>query len=234
MLLAMHINIVCHKWFSAACLVFSSCWDLRVSMHGLLHACSCKLCVCPCLAFEFWPDRHVMHAPSSGPNSPVVLLWPGCLMQLWFTLQWTTVFVPCLGIKTVRIFFDRIRDRIRLEGFKYVRIWVRIFNIWYRIHIRILKSHIYDVNIQSYHIRYGWHYLRSNPNPNRNMTTNVISMIYVCIRSVFIPTLLVCRDRDWKRRERVVAGAMQIWKIQCLSNVVSMGLMPVFPWESPY
>jgi len=52
------------------------------------------VCVCPCLAFEFWLDRHVMHTPSSGPNSPVVLLWPGCLMQLWFTLQWTTVFVP--------------------------------------------------------------------------------------------------------------------------------------------
>jgi hypothetical protein len=47
----------------------------------------------------------------------------------------------------VRIFFDRIRDRIRLEGFRSVRIRVRILNIRYRIRIRILKSHIYDVDI---------------------------------------------------------------------------------------
>jgi hypothetical protein len=59
------------------------------------------------------------------------------------------------GMKVVRIFSDRIRDRIRLEGFRSVRIRVRIFNIRYRIRIRIPKSHIYDVDIQMYHIRHG-------------------------------------------------------------------------------
>ena len=60
-----------------------------------------------------------------------------------------------VGMKTVRIFFDRIRNRIRLEGLRSVRIRVRISNIRYRIriHIRILKSHIYDVDIKSYPIR---------------------------------------------------------------------------------
>jgi hypothetical protein len=48
-------------------------------------------------------------------------------------------------VKTVWIFSDRIRNRIRLQGFRYVRIQVRMFNIRYRIHIRILKSYIYDV-----------------------------------------------------------------------------------------
>jgi hypothetical protein len=48
------------------------------------------------------------------------------------------------GMKTVRIFFDRIRDWIRLERFRSVRIWV--------LRIRILKSHINDVDIQSYPI----------------------------------------------------------------------------------
>jgi hypothetical protein len=93
-----------------------------------------------------------------------------------------------VGIKTVRIFSDRIRDRIRLDGFRYVRIRVWIFNIRYRIRIRILKSHIYDVDVQSYHIRHGWHYPYSNPNSTRNIKTNVISVISVRIRSVFIPT----------------------------------------------
>jgi hypothetical protein len=92
-----------------------------------------------------------------------------------------------LGMKTVRIFSDRIRDQIRLEGFRSLRIRVRISNIRYRIRIRILKSHIYDVDIQSYPIRHGWHYPYSNPNPTRNMKTNVISVISVRIRSVFIP-----------------------------------------------
>ena len=92
-----------------------------------------------------------------------------------------------LGVKMVRIFSDRIRDRIRLEGFKSVRIRIRIFNIRYHIRIRILKSHIYDVDTQSYPIRHGWHHPYSDPNPNRNMKTNVISVISVSIRSVFIP-----------------------------------------------
>jgi len=58
-------------------------------------------------------------------------------------------------MKTVWIFSDRIRDRIRLEGFSSVRIRVRMFNIRYCIRIRILKSYIYDVDIQSYLIRRG-------------------------------------------------------------------------------
>ena len=58
-------------------------------------------------------------------------------------------------MKTVRIFFDSIRDRIRFERFRTIRILVRIFNIRYRIRIQILKSHIYDVDIQSYPIRHG-------------------------------------------------------------------------------
>ena len=51
-----------------------------------------------------------------------------------------------VGMKTVWIFSDRIRDRIHLEGFKSVRIRVRIFNIRYRIRLRILKSYIHDVD----------------------------------------------------------------------------------------
>jgi hypothetical protein len=60
-----------------------------------------------------------------------------------------------VGMKTVWIFFDRIRDRIRLEGFRSIHIRVQIFNIRYRIRTRILKSHIYDVDIQSNPIRHG-------------------------------------------------------------------------------
>jgi hypothetical protein len=59
------------------------------------------------------------------------------------------------AVKTVQIFSDRIRDRIRLEGFRSIRIRVWIFNVRYRIRIRILKSHIYDVDIQFYPIRHG-------------------------------------------------------------------------------
>jgi hypothetical protein len=89
-------------------------------------------------------------------------------------------------MKTVRIFSDRIRDRIRLEGFYSVRIRVRIFNIRYRIRIRIFKSHIYDVDIQLYLIRHFLYYPYSNPNPDVNTKTNTISVISVRIRSVFI------------------------------------------------
>jgi hypothetical protein len=98
-----------------------------------------------------------------------------------------TTGVAYVWMKTIRIFSDRIRDRIRLEGFRSVRIRVRIFNIRYCIRIRIFKSHIYDIDIQSYHIRHGWHYPYSNPNPTRNIKTNMISVISVRIRSVFIP-----------------------------------------------
>ena len=107
----------------------------------------------------------------------------------------------CIGMKTVRIFSDRIRNRIRLEGLRSVHIRVRISNIRYRIRIRILKSHIYDVDIQSYPIRHSWHYPYSNPNPDRNMKTNVISVISVRIRSVFI---LTCVYNDKKQGTKMV------------------------------
>jgi hypothetical protein len=71
------------------------------------------------------------------------------------TLHLEPVDRSSAGMKTVRIFSDRIQDRIRLEGFRSVRIRVRIFNIRYRIRIRIPKSHIYDVDIQLYLIRHG-------------------------------------------------------------------------------
>ena len=60
-----------------------------------------------------------------------------------------------LGLKMARIFSDRIRDRIRLMGFRSIRIRFQIFTIRYRIHIRILKSYIYDIDIQSYPIRHS-------------------------------------------------------------------------------
>jgi hypothetical protein len=43
------------------------------------------------------------------------------------------------GMKIVWIFSDRIRDQICLEGFRSVRIRVRIFNIRYRIRMLIFK-----------------------------------------------------------------------------------------------
>jgi hypothetical protein len=91
------------------------------------------------------------------------------------------------GWKWYGYFSNRIRDRIRLEGFRFVRIRVRIFNIRYRIRIRIHKSHIYDVDIQMYLIRHGWYYLYLNSNSGKNTKTNMISAISVRIRSVFIP-----------------------------------------------
>jgi hypothetical protein len=123
-------------------------------------------------------------------------LWDAMLLQglvvinVYHTWGYVWGCINCwthLGVKMVWIFSDRIRDRIRLEGYRSVRVRVWIFNIWYRIRIRILKSHIYDVNIQLYPIRHGWHYPYSNPNPDRNLKTNVISDISVHIRSVFIP-----------------------------------------------
>jgi len=105
-------------------------------------------------------------------------------------------------MKTVWIFSDRIRDQIRLKGFKSVRIRVQIFNIRYRIRIRILKSYIYEVDIESYLIRHDWHYPYSNPNSTRNIKTNMILMISVRIRSVFIP-VHTSKDSMWRG----------IWKI---------------------
>ena len=71
------------------------------------------------------------------------------------------LLMSSIWVKMVRTFFDCIRYRIRLEGFKSIRIRVRIFNTRYHIRIRILKSHIYDVDIQSYPIRHGSQYLES-------------------------------------------------------------------------
>ena len=93
-----------------------------------------------------------------------------------------------VGVKMVWIFSDHIRDQIHLDEIRSVCIWVLIFNIQYHIRIQKIKSHIYDVDIQLYPIRHSWHYLYSNPNLDRNMKTNVISVISVRIRSVFIPT----------------------------------------------
>jgi hypothetical protein len=64
-----------------------------------------------------------------------------------------------------------------------------IFKIQYRIPIRIFKSHIYDVDIQSYPIRHRWHYPYLNPNPDRNMKTNIISMIFIRIWPFSSPVL---------------------------------------------
>jgi len=121
------------------------------------------------------------------------------IVKKWKRLEWTqtcrhvSVCVSVcqlllgVGMKTVQIFSDCIRDRIRLEGFRSVHIRVWIFNIRYCIRIWILKLYIYDVDIQSYLIRHDWHYRYSNPNPTKNMKTNMISVILVRIRSVFIP-----------------------------------------------
>jgi len=98
------------------------------------------------------------------------------------------ISLSSVGMKTVRIFSDRIRDRIRLETFRSVRIRVRIFNIRYRIRIRIFKSYIYGVDIQLYLIRHDWHYPYSDPNPTTNIKTNMILVISVGIRYVLIPT----------------------------------------------
>jgi len=136
------------------------------------------------------------------------------------------------GMKTVWIFSDRIRDRIRLERFRSVRIWVRMFNIRYRIRIRILKSYIYDVDIQSYLIRYDWHYPYSNPNPTRNIKTNMISVIFVRIRSVFIPpkpdrllwfNLIYCTTFPKKVLYNVAIGSTQSAQLSniCITPSVS-------------
>jgi hypothetical protein len=82
---------------------------------------------------------------------------------------------------------DIFRPYSRPNSFRGVLIRPYL-NIWYCIRIRIFKSHIYDVDIQSYSIRHFLYYPYSNPNPDINMKTNTISVISVRIRSVFIPT----------------------------------------------
>jgi hypothetical protein len=154
-------------------------------------------------AFEpFWSKTNGSQWEDS--SSLLAIPWQRvCITDLWswptlklklrpkvIHLYIATSYFLLARLSTVRIFFDRIRDRIHLEELRSVRIRVRIFNIRYRIRIRILKSHIYDVDIQ-YPIRHSWHYPYSNPNPDKNMKTNVISVISVRIWYIFIPTLSV-------------------------------------------
>jgi hypothetical protein len=84
-----------------------------------------------------------------SPSSFLLPPSPACISRVEFNLEKPSRVHapgPPIGMKTLRIFSDRIRYRIRLERFTSVRIRVRIFNIWYRIHIRIRKSYIYDVD----------------------------------------------------------------------------------------
>jgi hypothetical protein len=92
------------------------------------------------------------------------ITWPNCL-QLKRAPRVGTVALDSsyrdlvndmqVRTKMVRIFFERILDRICLEKIRSVHIRVQIFNIRYRIRIRILKYHIYYIDIESYPIRYG-------------------------------------------------------------------------------
>jgi hypothetical protein len=152
-------------------------------------------CFGSCQKTVLWPILK-WHGPSSSSSAQHHHEGADVLKRGWkpamssqrgvrrFSLYWYV----WIGMKMVRIFSDPIRNRIRLKGFRSVRIRVRIFNIRYCIRIRILKSHIYDIDIQLYHIRHSWHYSYSNMNPNRNIKINIISVIFVCIWSVFIPT----------------------------------------------
>jgi hypothetical protein len=71
--------------------------------------------------------------------------------------------------------------------FRSIYIWVWIFNIRYRIRIWILKLYIYDVNIQSYPIWHGWHYLYSNPNPDINMNPNTTVRLHASPHCALAP-----------------------------------------------
>jgi len=138
---------------------------------------------------EFWTSgacvsRDPWAWAQTRPTWPLSPAASGCGPRARSTCQ---VAAAC-RMKMVRIFSNRIRDRIRLERLRSVRIRVRMFNIRYRIRIRIFKSYIYDVDIQSYLIRHCWYYSYSNSNPTKNMKINMISVISVRIRSVFIPT----------------------------------------------
>jgi hypothetical protein len=125
--------------------------------------------------------------------------------QRWFTLLLAIGFVLmralsqmdlffledkwCTGVLVARDCTDIFRPRPNsFRGVLIRRIWVRIFNIRYRIRIQMFKSHIYDVDIQSYPIQHFLYYPYSNPNPDINIKTNTISVISVRILFVFIPT----------------------------------------------
>jgi hypothetical protein len=117
------------------------------------------------------------------------------ILQVYFTSRTALAW----GENGMDIFRPYSRPN-SFRGFKSVRIRIRIFNIRYRIRIRILKLYIYDVDIPSYPIRHGWYYPYSNPNPDRNMKTNIISVISVRIRSVFIPNHEIYIDDKESRR----------------------------------
>jgi hypothetical protein len=71
-------------------------------------------------------------------------------------------------------------DRICLE-FRSIRIRVCIFNLQYNISIRILKSHIYDIDIYLYPIWHSWHYLYLN--------LNLRNIVAICICICSYPTI---------------------------------------------
>jgi len=146
-----------------------------------------------------------------------------------------------LEMKTVRIFSDRIRHRIRLKGFRSIRIWVRIFNIRYCIRIRILKSYICDVDIQSYIIRHSWYYLYSNPNPTKNMKTNIWYQWYSSVSDPFSSVSTVQKRSSFRGRltplQRAAAehGQSQANPAQGRTRKNwSEGCMCLVLWSCPY
>jgi len=160
---------------------WAGCWPPQAHVLCYIYVCKCNLPVINSISLIQLASSAFTHiinnsTPHFFKKSSTSLCYHRSNQYYWF-----------LGMKTVRIFSDRIRDRIRLVRFRSVRIRVRIFNIRYRIRIRIFKSYIYDVDIQSYLIRHDWYYPYSDPNPITNMKTNMISVISVRIRSVFIP-----------------------------------------------
>ena len=69
----------------------------------------------------FYLVTHQTHAPPAPSAAPTLISLAALLM----------LGPSVLGMKMVQIFFYRIRDRICLEGFGFVRIRIRIFNIRY-------------------------------------------------------------------------------------------------------
>jgi hypothetical protein len=99
-------------------------------MHALALRAVFAVCVCACSCTHPVPYPALFICYKAIPESRPML--DGYLRP---------------RMKVVWIFSYRIRDRIHLEGFRSVHIRVWIFNIWYCIRIRILKSHMYDVDI---------------------------------------------------------------------------------------
>jgi hypothetical protein len=138
---------------------WSSCPSYFVHLHHDHHF------ICPC-TISLWSCGH--HSLPHTPSSHVLLMPNSKHLTHDISNLVSLITKTKLGFSSVRI-----------------RVW--IFNIRYRIRIRIFKSHIYDVDIQSYHIRHFLYYSYLNPNPDINMKTNMISVVSVRIRSVFIP-----------------------------------------------